>query len=330
MALLVADRVQETSTTTGTGSVTLDGATTGYQTFSSVLSTGDTTYYTIADQSGSNWEVGLGTFTSPSTLARTTILASSNSGSVVTFGAGTKNVFITYPAGRSALTNSSGILPVSIGGTGASTLTANNVILGNGTSAVQFVAPGTSGNALVSNGTTWASSSVPGGWVYLSTVTASGAATADIETTFDSTYDNYAIVANGVYPSTAGGQAIYMRFKISGTYATAAYAYAILSNTAGTATAVATSGAAQIAINNLSTAGLSNITSNFICTIYNPSSSSVYKVSTITGQSNANSTLGNFTTSAWYAQNTALTGVRFLMATGNINGTFRLYGIKKS
>jgi hypothetical protein len=163
MALIVADRVQETSTTTGTGSFTLAGAVTGYQAFSSVLATADTTYYTIADQGGANWEVGLGTFTSPSTLARTTILSSSNAGSAVSFAAGTKNVFITYPAGRSVLANSSGVVPVNVGGTGASTLTANNVILGNGTSAVQFVAPGTNGNVLTSNGTTWASTTPAAG-----------------------------------------------------------------------------------------------------------------------------------------------------------------------
>jgi hypothetical protein len=293
MALIVADRVQETSTTTGTGDFTLAGAVVGYQTFSSVLSTADTTYYTIADQGGANWEVGLGTFTSPSTLARTTILSSSNAGSAVNFTAGTKNVFITYPAGRSVLrdananisanafyansvtTTASGTvvtltaasaaayvvtgsggqiyqlpdattLPVGAiftfnnnqssgsvtvrnnsgttvatvqsgafadtvlvantpaagswethflvpsnaswstntldwagsitsatwngntvavnrGGTGATTLTANNVILGNGTSAVQFVAPGTNGNVLTSNGTTWASTTPAAG-----------------------------------------------------------------------------------------------------------------------------------------------------------------------
>jgi len=110
MAFIVADRVQETSTTTGTGSFTLDGAATGFRTFASVLSSADTTYYTIAEQGGTNWEVGLGTFTSPSTLARTTILASSNAGSAVDFTAGTKNVFITYPAGRSVIKDASSVI----------------------------------------------------------------------------------------------------------------------------------------------------------------------------------------------------------------------------
>jgi len=102
MALVVADRVKETTTTTGTGTVTLLGASTGYQSFSAV-GNGNTTYYTIADQTGAKWEVGIGTYTSSgTTLSRTTVLASSNSGSLVSFTAGTKDVFVTYPAGYSA------------------------------------------------------------------------------------------------------------------------------------------------------------------------------------------------------------------------------------
>ena len=101
MALVLADRVKETTTTTGTGTVTLLGASTGYQSFS-VVGNANTTYYTIAGQTTSEWEVGIGTYTlSGTTLARTTVLASSNSGSLVTFSAGTKDVFVTYPAGRS-------------------------------------------------------------------------------------------------------------------------------------------------------------------------------------------------------------------------------------
>lgn len=98
MALAVYDRVQETTSTTGTGSVTLLGAVTGYQTFAAV-GNGNQTYYCIADQGGANWEVGIGTYsTTGPTLARTTVLASSNAGSLVSFTAGTKTVFITYPA----------------------------------------------------------------------------------------------------------------------------------------------------------------------------------------------------------------------------------------
>jgi hypothetical protein len=100
MALVLADRVRETTTTTGTGTITLDGATTGYQSFSAI-GNGNTTYYTIAGQTGSEWEVGIGTYTSSgTTLSRDTVLASSNSGSKVVFSAGTKNVFCDYPAGK--------------------------------------------------------------------------------------------------------------------------------------------------------------------------------------------------------------------------------------
>jgi hypothetical protein len=101
MALVLADRVKETTTVTGTGPATLLGAATGFQSFAVVGNT-NTTYYTIAGQTGSEWEVGIGTYsTTGPTLTRTTILASSNSGSAVSFSAGTKDVFITYPAGRS-------------------------------------------------------------------------------------------------------------------------------------------------------------------------------------------------------------------------------------
>ena len=174
MALVLKDRVKETSTTTGTGTVTLLGASTGYQSFSAI-GNANTTYYAIAGQTGSEWEVGIGTYTSSgTTLARTTVLASSNSGSLVNFSAGTKDVFVTYPATytvntqtgtATTATNITGTLLVANGGTGLATLTANNVVLGAGTSAVTFVAPGSNGNLLTSNGTTWTSAAAPSGGV---------------------------------------------------------------------------------------------------------------------------------------------------------------------
>jgi len=100
MPLVVRDRVNETSTTTGTGTFTLAGAVTGFQSFSAI-GNGNTTYYAIVLQGGSEWEVGIGTYTSSgTTLSRTTVLSSSNSGSLVNFSAGTKNVFCNYPAGK--------------------------------------------------------------------------------------------------------------------------------------------------------------------------------------------------------------------------------------
>jgi hypothetical protein len=98
MPFVVRDRVKETTTTAGTGTVTLLGAATGFQSFSAI-GNANNTYYCIAGQTGSEWEVGIGTYTSSgTTLSRDTVLASSNSGSLVNFSAGTKDVFVTYPA----------------------------------------------------------------------------------------------------------------------------------------------------------------------------------------------------------------------------------------
>lgn len=109
MALVLKDRVKETTTTTSTGTYTLAGAVTGYQSFSAV-GDGNTTYYTVTD--GTNWEVGIGTYTaSGTTLSRDTILASSNSGNAVSWGAGSKDVFLTYPAERSVYVDGSDIVP---------------------------------------------------------------------------------------------------------------------------------------------------------------------------------------------------------------------------
>ena len=102
MALIVNDRVKETSTTTGTGTINLAGAEQGYETFVSGISAGNTTFYAIENNSAGEFEVGIGTVTdaSPDTLSRDTVISSSNSDSKVDFGAGTKNVFCTLPASR--------------------------------------------------------------------------------------------------------------------------------------------------------------------------------------------------------------------------------------
>ena len=100
MALVLADRVKETTTTAGTGTVTLLGASTGFQSFA-VVGDANTTFYTIASQTGNEWEVGVGTYaTSGTTLARTTVLSNSSATqpSALNFSAGTKDVFVTYPA----------------------------------------------------------------------------------------------------------------------------------------------------------------------------------------------------------------------------------------
>jgi len=144
MALVLADRVRETTTTTGTGSVTLAGAYTGFQTFSAGVGTGNSTYYTIANVGSGEWEVGIGSYTSGgNTLSRTTVLSSSNSGSLVNFGAGSKDVFVTQPAERA--------LYVASAGTGleskVTAFTNGGIVYASSTSALA------TGSALVFDGT---------------------------------------------------------------------------------------------------------------------------------------------------------------------------------
>jgi hypothetical protein len=110
MALVIKDRVKQTTTTTGTGTLTLNGSVAGFQSFAAALSDGDTTYYAILEPSTNEWEVGLGTWTEGSSLlARTTVLASSNSGSAVNLTAQSE-VFITQPAGKASFFNADGDL----------------------------------------------------------------------------------------------------------------------------------------------------------------------------------------------------------------------------
>jgi hypothetical protein len=120
MALIVADRVKEVTTTTGTGTYTLGGAVDGFQAFSAVTVDTDTVYYAITDDT--DWEVGIGTIGgTQTTLARTTILSSSNSNSAVNWGVGTKNIFLTYPAEKAVYEDASGNVDVpndlTVGGT---------------------------------------------------------------------------------------------------------------------------------------------------------------------------------------------------------------------
>ena len=168
MALVLKDRVKEQTTTTGTGTVTLGGAVSGFDTFASV-GDGNTTYYAIVSQSANEWEVGIGTYTaSGTTLSRDTILESSNSDAAVNFSAGTKDVFVTYPADKSVYADAAGTvntgaiaaasltlttdLAVADGGTGASSLTDGGVLLGSGTGAITPMAVLTDGQMIVGDG----------------------------------------------------------------------------------------------------------------------------------------------------------------------------------
>jgi hypothetical protein len=160
MALVVKDRVKETTTTTGNGTITLAGAVTGYQSFAAI-GDGNTTYYTIAGQTGSEWEVGIGTYTSSgTTLSRDTVLSNSlGTTAKIVFSAGTKDVFVTYPAGKAAYEGAD--QTISAGGDGAIYL-ASNTITVNSTIPTGFngLTPGpiTISNGItvtVANGSNW-------------------------------------------------------------------------------------------------------------------------------------------------------------------------------
>ena len=109
MALVLNDRVKETSTTTGTGAIALGGAATGFETFAAGIGNNNTTYYAIWNQGTTQWEVGLGTLDGTSAnLTRTTPISSSNSDAAVNFTSGTKDVFCTLPASKSVYLDASG------------------------------------------------------------------------------------------------------------------------------------------------------------------------------------------------------------------------------
>ena len=131
MALVINDRVKETTTTTGTGTLNLAGAVTGFETFVAGVGDGNTTYYAITLPGTAEFEVGLGTITdaSPDTLARTTIISSSNSDSAVDFSAGTKTIFCTLPASKTVFLDASGNI-VAANGSNLTALNASNLSSG--------------------------------------------------------------------------------------------------------------------------------------------------------------------------------------------------------
>lgn len=228
-----------------------------------------------------------------------------------------------------------GPVAVAYGGTGAATLTANNVILGNGTSAVAFVAPGTSGNVLTSNGTTWASAtSTQGSIIWLATLTASSSSALSDTTNITSTYDNYLIVLENLIPATDGAH-LGMRVAISSSFQTADYTYAIVYNTSSGATGNTNTSQDRIIVG---ASGVSNTASrggiSGQLTLTKPSGTTSYKRVTGTisyadqdpAEDSVLSLMGFYGGAA-----SAVNGIRFLMDTGNIaSGVVRIYGIKSS
>lgn len=258
---------------------------------------------------------------------------------------GTGNGFMTFAgpatalktytlpnASSTILTNNSAVTVVQ-GGTGLATLTANNVILGNGTSNPTFVAPSTSGNVLTSNGTTWQSQAAgasSGAWVNLNVQNASNSATIDFSSTYiTSTYTNYYISIEDLISAT-DAVTLYMRFSFAGTFQTAGYNYT--SFELSTTTAATAGNQAQILLSSASisnSSGANDSGANFQIRLVNVT--------------NARPTMGNAMgqlqpSTSSYRQyvggfnlrgTTAVDGVRFLLSSGNItSGKFTLWGIK--
>jgi hypothetical protein len=192
MALVLADRVRETTTTAGTGAVSLAGAVSGFQTFSVAIGNANTTYYTIADPTTGAWEVGIGTYTaSGNTLSRDTVLSSSNSGNLVNFASNAKDVFVTQPAGRAVFLqqNGTGLQ------TGAAAFTANRVVYADATTTAN-----TSAN-LTFDGTTLTAANFADSSLTSGRVTYAGAG-GNLTDSANLTFDGTTLTATAVADSS--------------------------------------------------------------------------------------------------------------------------------
>jgi hypothetical protein len=155
MALVINDRVKETTTTTGTGAVSLAGAVTGFEAFSAGVGNSNTTYYTIAHQTANEWEVGLGTLDGDSSdLTRTTIISSSNSDSAVDFAAGTKDVFCTVPASKLLVEDANNDITIgrNLTVTGDLTISGDDITMATNTSGAALIGDGTNFNPVAISG----------------------------------------------------------------------------------------------------------------------------------------------------------------------------------
>jgi len=224
-------------------------------------------------------------------------------------------------------------MPVVI--TGNNTPTAGGVTYGDGTTYANTAA-GTSGQLLQSNGASapsWVAAPTSG-LTFLSTVTISNSATADVETTFDSTYDTYMIIGR-INTTTAANPTLNCRLKIGGAYVTAA-SYSYHTDVSGSSSALYSGIAANSATEIVMTNGLgaaASFSTDFVMYVQNPTSTTEQKSVFWTGRYRGSSTNQEktFGQGVYTASTAALTGVRFYTSTNNlVSGTIRLYGIAKA
>ena len=155
MALVINDRVKETTTTTGTGAVSLGGAVTGFETFAAGIGNSNTVYYCIAHQDQAEFEVGLGTLDGDSSdLTRTTVISSSNSDSAVNFSSGTKDVFCTLPASKLIFEDANNDVTIgrNLTVTGDLTISGDDLTLTTNTSGAALISDGSNFNPVVISG----------------------------------------------------------------------------------------------------------------------------------------------------------------------------------
>lgn len=225
MALVLKDRVRESSTSTGTGSFALLGTLPGFQPFSA-LGVGNTTYYTITGPEGT-WETGLGTLTAASTLARTTVLESSNGGAAVNFTAGVKDVFVSGPGSKF-------FVPEYATQAQAEAGTDNSAVMTSLRTKQQTDAQKGIAGGLASLGS---GGKLAAGQGYLEPIGAAinAAGTAAVDLILSDSYEDYVVVITGLRPSV--NAAAYVRFATTGTtFLTTGYESTLIDAAAGTST----------------------------------------------------------------------------------------------
>lgn len=342
MAHVINDRVKETSTSTGTGTINLGGAVSGFETFVAAIGNSNTTYYCIAHQSEAEFEIGLGTVTdaSPDTLARTSVISSSNSDSAVNFSAGTKHVFCTLPASKAFALDNSGNASTSGSVTGGS-LIADNITIDSNTISTTD----SNGNLNITpNGTgKLIASTTPFFSNFLGEFTASDDATLSTGSLFSDTYDTYDIYVRKFIPATDD---VNLRMKlikasdssvISSNYhyygATSGTRSTDSAQTDGRSAAPTTSGWAISGQDEFSVGSESDEGYTGLIRVYNTRTSGLAAASQVifACYKSVDDYHTNFYLSSngseWYT--TAMSGVQLNFTSGNIaSGTMRVFGIK--